>query len=120
MGSCVVHVVGHKFLDGAEHGAGTWDADAGAVGQGIAEEQVEVLYAVTVAEIFGEEGADDFTVLVAYESAADAERTVYHATNKCVKFVQHVFYSAKAVVLSLFCTTFAMSFCFFAAFELHH
>ena len=27
LGSRVCHVVGRKFLDGAEHGVGAWDAD---------------------------------------------------------------------------------------------
>ena len=39
----------------------------------------------------------------------DAKCTVYEATQRCVKFVQHEINSAKAVILSFFCAIFAMS-----------
>ena len=56
----------------------------------------------------GEEGTDDFAVLVAYGIAADAKCTVYDATQKSVKFVQHEIYSAQSGDFLIFYAIFAM------------
>ena len=55
-----------------------------------------VLHVVTAAEVYGEEGADDFAVLVACGGAADTQNPVYHIAQKSIEFVQHEIYSAKS------------------------
>ena len=109
LGSHVGHVLGRKFLDGAQHGVGTWDAGVRTVGKGVAEEQVDVLHAVAAAEIDSEEGAYDLAVLVAEQGAADAQYPVYHIAQKSIEFVQYKIYSAKSGYFLIFCAIFAMS-----------
>jgi len=103
-----------------QHCVRAWDAGLRTLGKNVLQIQVEVFHAIAATAEHGEDGTYYLAVLVAYQLTAKSQMGVCYRGENAVKFVQNEKYSPKAVILSDFCSTFAMSLMIFACLDLQH